>query len=129
MAAPARPPRPVKVLLDVHHSPLAARRLRERGHDVLAAAEDRVLSALDDEELLRSSTRAGQVLVTENARDFDRIVRAWAAGNEHHGGLVFTSPRRYHRGSKAYPANLVRALARLLDEEPQSAVDWVYWLP
>ena len=119
----------MKLLLDVHHSPLAARRLRDKGHDVVAAAEDPILAALDDEELLHASTRSDRVLVTENARDFDRIVRDWAAAADHHGGVVFTSPRRYHRGSKAYPANLVRALTRLLDRPPGTTLDWVYWLP
>lgn len=37
--------------------------------------------------------------VTENAPDFDRIVRNWATTGELHGGVVFTSPPRLHRGS------------------------------
>ena len=117
----------MKLLLDVHHSPQAARRLREEGHDALAAAEDPALAGLEDEELLRTASRAGRALVTENARDFDRIVREWSGRGEHHAGVVLTSPRRYHRGSKAYPANLVRALGRLLDRPP-SGQDWVHWL-
>lgn len=88
-----------------------------------------MLAVLDDDELLRGSTREERVLVTENARDFDRIVRSWALADEHHRGVVFTSPRRYHRGSKAYPANLVRALARLAENPPRSTVDWTFWLP
>lgn len=129
MAPPARTHGSVKLLLDVHHSPPAARRLRDKGHDVVAAAENPNLAALDDEELLRASTREGRALVTENARDFDRIARAWAAVGEHHSGVVFTSPRRYHRGSKGYPANLVRALTSLLDSPPPDTLDWVHWLP
>jgi hypothetical protein len=117
----------VKALLDVHHSRLAAGRLRDGGHDVLAAADDPLLAVLDDEELLRVATREGRVVVTENARDFDRIVRAWAATGQHHGGVVFTSPRRYHRGSRAYPDNLVVALAALIENSPGSFVDWVHW--
>jgi hypothetical protein len=118
----------VRLLLDTHHSRLAAERLRTGGHDVVAASDDPVLATLPDEELLRAATRGRRVLVTENARDFDRIVRAWAAAGEHHAGIVFTSPRRYHRGHAAYPANLVRALARLLAEPPSDQVDWVHWL-
>lgn len=129
MAPPARPPGAVKLLLDVHHSPTAARRLREQGYDVLAAADDPILAVLDDDELLRASTREERALVTENARDFDRIVRSWPLTGEHHRGVVFTSPRRYHRGSKAYPANLVRALANLAEKPPRSTVDWTFWLP
>ncbi|MGP8005527.1 MAG: DUF5615 family PIN-like protein, partial [Acidimicrobiales bacterium] len=99
----------MRLLLDTHHSRLAAERLRADGHDVMAAADDPVLASLPDEELLRAASRTGSAVVTENARDFDRIVRSWADTGEHHDGVVFTSPRRYHRGSNAYPANLVAA--------------------
>jgi hypothetical protein len=119
----------VRLLLDTHHSRMAAERLRSDGHDVLAASDDPVLASLSDEELLRGATGAGRAVVTENARDFDRIVRDWAATGEHHAGVVFTSPRRYHRGSSVYPANLVAALGALLADPPQEGEDWVYWLP
>ena len=128
MAPPARPSHPVKLLLDVHHSRLAAQRLRDKGYDVLAASDDPALSGLADDELLRAATHDGRVAVTENARDFDRIVRSWTPRGEPHGGVVFTSPRRFHRGSKAYPDNLVVALAALLDDPPDSTLDWIHWL-
>jgi hypothetical protein len=118
----------LKLLLDVHHSRLAAERLRGKGHDVEAAADDVLLATLDDEELLRAAAADGRVLVTENARDFDRIVRTWAASGEHHAGVVFTSPRRFHRGSRGYPDNLVTALQRLLEDSPQISPDWIHWL-
>jgi hypothetical protein len=119
----------VKLLLDVHHSPRAATQLQQQGHDVLAASADPALAILGDEELLRAATRDGRTLVTENGRDFDRIIRAWAAAGEHHCGVVFTSPRRFHRASNAYQMNIVRALAEVLDNPPQSTVDWMLWLP
>jgi hypothetical protein len=118
----------VRLLLDVHHSPQAAQRLRGEGHDVIAAAADPALAALGDEDLLRAASDDGRCIVTENVRDFDRIVRAWNAIGEHHEGMIFTSPRRYHRGAKAYPTNLVRSLAALLDNPPKSTRDWVHWL-
>lgn len=119
----------MKLVLDTHHSRAAAERLRNEGHDVVAASDDDVLASLPDEELLRVAATAGRVVVTENARDFDRIVRSWAVSGEHHAGVVFTSPRRYHRGSQAYPANLVKALQAILAAPPQADPDWVYWLP
>lgn len=119
----------MRLLLDTHHSRLAAERLRGGGHDVTAAADDPVLASLSDEELLRAASRAGRAVVTENARDFDRIVRSWTTTGEHHFGVVFTSPRRYHRGSNAYPANLVTALEHLIADPPSGDVDWVSWLP
>lgn len=118
----------MRLLLDVHHSPQAARRLRDHGHDVVAAADDPALAGLDDEELLRAATREGRAVVTENARDFDRIARDWSAMGEHHRGVVFTSPRRFHRGATSYPTSLVRALAKLLANPPASTRDWVHWL-
>ena len=118
----------MRLLLDTHHSRLAAERLRADGHDVMAAADDPVLASLPDEELLRAASRTGSAVVTENARDFDRIVRSWAVTGEHHDGVVFTSPRRYHRGSNAYPANLVAALGMLMADPPSADGDWVFWL-
>lgn len=118
----------MSLLLDVHHSRQAARRLRDRGHDVVAAADDPALAGLADEELLRAAAGGGRVVVSENARDFDRIVRDWSALGEHHHGVIFTLPRRFHRGSKTYPANLVRALEAVLADPPTSTRDWVHWL-
>ena len=129
MAPPAGPPGWLKLLLDVHHSRVIAARLRALGHDVLAAADDPVLAAAPDNDLLRAATRDGRAVVTENAREFDRITRAWVATGEHHAGVVFTSPRRYHRGSQAYPANLVAALETLMANPPVAQTDWVHWLP
>ncbi len=119
----------MKLLLDAHHSRLAGDRLRAAGHDVTAAADDPVLASLPDEELLRAAAHAGQAVVTENARDFDRIIRAWAVAGEHHAGVVFTSPRRYHRGSSSYPANLVSTLEALIAHPPSGDLDWVHRLP
>jgi len=119
----------LKLLLDTHHSRLAADRLRGHGRDVTAAADDPVLAALPDEELLRLATQHGRALVTENAKDFDRIVRSWSSTGEHHAGVVFTSPRRYQRASQAYPPSLVAGLAALLAEPPADRTDMVYWLP
>ncbi len=117
----------MKLLLDVHHSPAAAARLQALGHDVIAAAEDPILARAPDDDLLRAAARDGRGLVTENARDFDRIARAWAAADEHHAGVVFTSPHRYHRGSRSYPGNLIAALELLIADPPEGG-DWVHWL-
>jgi len=129
VAPPARPPRGLRLLLDTHHSPAAAAALLADGYDVLAAAAEPGLGPLEDEDLLAAATRDGRALVTENAKDFDRIVRAWAGREEHHAGVVFTSPRRYHRGSAAYPANLIAALRVVLAKPPADQSDWIHCLP
>ena len=95
---------------------------------MLAAADGADLASMSDEELLRSATHEGRTVVTENVRDFDPIVRRWAATGEHHAGVVFTSPRRYHRGSARYPANLVEALRGVIESSPAAEQDWVIWL-
>ena len=118
----------MKLILDAHHSRHAAEQLRTAGHDVIAAADDPVLAMLTDEELLTWSTKEERAIVTENARDFDRIARARAAAAHHHGGIIFTSPRRFHRGSSGYPADLVKALTTLLGGPPAQRQDWVHWL-
>jgi hypothetical protein len=119
----------VKLLLDIHHSPAAAKRLRRKGHDVLAAADDPRLSVLADDDLLRACAVEGRTIVTENVKDFDRIIRAWSTTGEHHAGVVFTSPRRFHRGGLSYPEDLVVALGRLLAERTEEVpADWAHWL-
>lgn len=128
MAAPAGPPRRVRLLLDVHHSRFAAEQLRDAGHNVTAAADDPVLASLPDEELLQAATGQDRALVTENAKDFDRIVRAWSTTGEHHAGVLFTSPLRYRRASRAYPSNLVAGLLAFLAEPPADQTDFIHWL-
>jgi hypothetical protein len=108
---------------------MAAATLSAEGHDVVAAATEPTVARLQDEELLTAASRAGRALVTENAKDFDRIVRMTSAHGEHHAGVVFTSPRGYHRGSATYPQNLIAALRRLLTEPPPDQTDWIHWLP
>jgi Domain of unknown function (DUF5615) len=128
MASPPGPPRWVKLLLDVHHSRVAAERLRASGYDVQAAFDHPELAVLADEELLRRASADGRGVVTENVKDFDRIVRSWVATGEHHTGVIFTSPRRFHRGSNSYPENLIVALVRFLANHPVAELDWVHWL-
>lgn len=128
MATWARPSRAVRLLLDTHHSRHAARRLREEGHDVRAAADDVVLASLDDESLLRIAAVDRRTIVTENVKDFDRIVRIWAGTGERHAGAIFTSARRFHRGSSRYPEDLVNALRDLLTKDLPDLPDRVHWL-
>jgi hypothetical protein len=116
----------MKLILDVHHSRIAAERLRALGHDVIAASDDPLLAVMTDEDLLRFAANAQRSLVTENARDYDRIVRTWSTTGEHHQGVVCTSPRRIHRGRQSYPEDLVVALTELLASPPPEARDWVH---
>lgn len=118
----------MRLVLDVHHSPQVARRLRDQGYDVIAAADDTTLRVIGDDELLEWSALEGRALVTENVKDFDRLARDWSGAGRHHGGFLVTSPRRFHRGNSAYPESLVKALAGFLATAPDRFTDQVHWL-
>ena len=45
-----------------------------------------------------------------------------------HCGLVFTSPRRFNRASRAYPGNLIAALGAFLESPPVEGRSWQWWL-
>jgi len=79
----------MRLMLDAHVSGRRiARTLRERGHDVRAADEERRLDGWDDESLLELATVERRIMVTFNVRDFPRIVGEWAAAGKHHAGCL-----------------------------------------
>lgn len=75
----------MRLFLDAHISGrVIAAALRERGHDVRAADEERSLDGWDDARLLELAAGEDRIMVTFNVRDFPRIVGEWAAGGRHH---------------------------------------------
>lgn len=79
----------MRLLLDAHISgPRLARSLRERGHDVLAADEERRLDGWTDERLLGLAAEEGRILVTFDVKDFPVIVRRWAEARRSHAGCA-----------------------------------------
>lgn len=79
----------MRLFLDAHVSGRAiARALRERGHDVRSADEQRRLDGWSDEPLLGLATGERRIMVTFNVRDFPRIVGEWAAAGSHHAGCL-----------------------------------------
>lgn len=78
----------MRLFLDAHVSgPRIARVLRERGHDVRAADEERELDGLEDEALLELATGETRVMITFDVRDFTVIARRWAEAGKAHAGL------------------------------------------
>ena len=79
----------MKLFLDAH---ISARRvaapLRERGHDVRAADEERALDGLADEELLSIAAGEGRIFVTFDVKDFPVIARRWAEAGRAHAGCA-----------------------------------------
>ena len=70
-----------------------ATQLRERGHDVVAGADDPQLRAMTDPELLAWAGEHSRRIVTENVRDFRPLVVDGPAGP----GVLFTSSRTFPR--------------------------------
>jgi hypothetical protein len=103
-------------------------RLRERGHDVIAAVE-RGWEAEDDEALLDLCETDGRALVTNNVAEFMAIARRWAMQGHRHAGLVFTSDASMPR-SRDTIGRYVEALDALLKAHPagNSFADRVHWL-
>ncbi len=106
----------MKLALDHHYSTHIALRLREHGHDVIAAVE-KGWEAEDDEPLLASCETDGRALVTNNVADFTVIARRWATQGRCHAGLIFTSDARMPR-SRDTIGRYIEALDTLLKANP-----------
>lgn len=113
------------LLLDEHFSPEIARQLRSRGHDVVAARERADLRGL--RELLAAASAEHRAVVTENVADFVELHRRSVLRGDPHGGIVFTSPRRFPRTRRGI-GRLVRALESLLTEGPRDLTGQTWWV-
>ncbi len=118
----------MRLFLDAH---LSGRRialpLRQRGHDVRAADEERELDGVSDADLFNIARTEGRIIVTANVRDFRPIIVDWVGRGEHHPGCIFLSSavRQEHFG--VIVTGLIQAFAaRPLQE---SWIDHEYWLP
>lgn len=85
----------MKLLLDEQISGKVAERLRDRGHDVIAATDDPSLRGLSDPDLFEVAQQQGRALVTYNRVDFEPIIREYAATSREHHGLVLVHPTRF----------------------------------
>ena len=119
----------MRLLLDEMHAPAVAEALVASGHDVVAVAAEPELRGCSDRGLLEHADAADQAIVTENIGDFSSLAAGWASEARDHCGLVFTSPRRFNRASRAYPSNLIAALGAFLESPPVEGRSWQWWLP
>ena len=106
----------MKLYLDEMISPAVARALRDRGYDVVAAVERDALGASDAAQLARSINE-DRAMVTYNARDFVPLAKAAASAGREHCGIILIS---YRSLPPSDVGELVRALAALLDERPET---------
>ncbi len=109
----------MRLLLDAHISgPRIATALRRRGHDVLAADEQRTLDGRPDEDLLALAERDERILVTFDVKDFPGIVRRWIEAQRPHAGcLIVVGIDHSEYGT------IVRALELAFATRPEPA-DW-----
>jgi len=109
----------VRLLLDAHISgPRLATALRERGHDVRAADEERDLDGWADEELLALAAIEGRVMVTFDVKDFPDIARRWAEAGRSHAGLAIVVGIDHGEFGA-----ILSALERLLERRP-AGTEW-----
>jgi Domain of unknown function (DUF5615) len=129
LARVTAPQPPIALLLDEMFSPRIAVELRRRGHDVIAVAADPQLRSMTDTELYTWATGERRRIVTENVKDFRRLL---VQDSELAGpGLLFTSVRTFPRSRRA-PGALIASLASWLNE-PGDRVrppeDWLLLAP
>lgn len=79
----------MRLFLDAH---ISARRiaapLRDQGHDVRAADEERELDGLGDEDLLAIAATEERIFITFDVHDFPAIARRWAEAGRTHAGCA-----------------------------------------
>ena len=109
----------MRLFLDAHVSGRrVARALREAGHEVRAADEERKLDGMPDDNLLALATAESRILVTFNLADFPRIVRRWAEeGHAHAGCAIVVGIDHSEFGT------IIRVIERVLDARPAHK-DW-----
>lgn len=105
----------MKLLLDEMLSPVIARELRARGHDVESVGEQTDRRALSDPEVLELARDAHRAIVTNNVVDFHPLHHeAVATGGAGHFGVVFMAGD--YRRTKADIGRIVAALEAVLAE-------------
>jgi predicted nuclease of predicted toxin-antitoxin system len=121
---PAEPPR---LLLDEMHAPVVAQRLRQQGHDVVAVAEEPGLRAMTDEEVFAWAAEQRCLIVTENVKDFRRLLTRSVQTGGPATSVLFTSSRLFPR-VRRNPGPLIAALDAWLtceDAPRRAAEDWL----
>jgi Domain of unknown function (DUF5615) len=107
----------VKLFLDAH---ISARRiatqLRERGHDVRSADEERDLDGYSDEQLLALASADERILITFDVKDFPILARRWAEAERKHAGCAIVVGMDHGEFGA-----IVRAVERELQARPEQA--------
>lgn len=114
----------MKLLLDEQISGKVAVRLRDRGHDVIAATDDSSLRGLNDPDLFKVAQEQGRALVTYNRVDFEPIIRGYASEDREHHGLVIVHPTRFPSWEFGRLAGAIESLVA----KPALGMGFLIWL-
>ena len=111
----------MRLLLDEQLSPAIATGLRRRGVDAVALRDWSGPAGLgaSDNNLLAAAFAGERVVVSYDRRTLEPLLRAWAEGGQHHGGVVLVDDRTLRPNDVG---GLVRALRAL--EPAEGARDW-----
>jgi hypothetical protein len=110
-------------------SPVIARELTARGHDVQSVAGHPDREALSDPEVLALARAGRRAVVTDNVRDFRPLhAEAVMPGGPGHYGMIFMSGN--YRRTKDDIGRIVTALEAKLKQYPDddglaNAEDWL----
>jgi predicted nuclease of predicted toxin-antitoxin system len=119
----------VRLLLDEMLSPVIARELCARGHDVQAVAGHPERETLADPDVLALARAERRAIVTNNIRDFRPLhVEAVLPGGPGHYGMIFV-PGTYRR-TRNHIGRIVAALEAKLalypgEEDLGNAEEWL----
>ena len=103
----------MRLFLDARVSgPRIAAALREAGHEVRAASEERELDGASDEELLALAAAEERVMVTFDVKDFPDIARRWAEAGVGATGLAIVVDHGEF-------GTILRALENLFEARPE----------
>jgi predicted nuclease of predicted toxin-antitoxin system len=110
----------VKLLLDEMLSPVIARELLARGHDVQAVAGHPERESLSDPDVLALARAQQRAVVTNNVRDFRPLhTEAVLPGGPGHYGMIFMSGN--FRRTKSDTGRIIAALETKLKQYPGDA--------
>src|SRR5438067_10315913 len=107
------------------HAPAVAAGLRRLGHDAVRAAEQDDLRGRSDPDLLAWAAAKGRCIVTENARDYRRILQQAKSASQPRPAVLYTSSKSFPR-SRDHPGPLIRVLDAWLRAHPAPPPeDWL----
>ena len=115
------------LLLDEMHHPVVAAELRQRGYYVIAVVDTAELRAVSDAELFRSAADRKRWVVTENIKDFRRLIADADEAGRSCAHVIFTTPHSFPR-SRRNLGSLITALEKWLTTEPGFRVGYEHWL-